>query len=219
MWEAKRTLLNMRNPDLRSVFAILIAFLMTSTPVQAGPVVISDVIQVIGNLKNPSELRLNSAGRLTPVTGVQRSFESTTVLGVRSIEISETSNSTVANGPGSLLAGLKMIPDGQQQFTTQQIGSGTVQGTLCDCGEILIAGGAFPKWPLLFLATIPLFFIDHGDDIQTPVSTPTPTPTPSQITSTPEPASLLLLGTGLAAFGFGLRRRKAKNLVTKNPTT
>ena len=218
MWEAKRTLLNMRKPDLRSVFAILIAFLMTSTPVQAGTVVISDVTQVIGNLKNPPELRLNSAGRLSSVTGAERSFESTTVLGVRSIEILETSNSTVANGPGSLLAGLKTIPDGQQQLTTQQIGSGTVQGTLCDCGEILIAGGAFPKWPLLFLATIPLFFIDHGDDIQTPVSTPTPTPTPSQPTPTPEPASLLLLGTGLAAFGFGLRRRKAKTLVTKNPT-
>ena len=97
------------------------------------------------------------------------------------------------------------------------IDQGDVEGTICDCGEITIPGGGFPKWPLLFLAAIPLFFIDSGDDIDTPTFTPTPTPpsgpTPTPIETpvpVPEPASLLLFGSGLAAFAAGLRRRYAK---------
>jgi PEP-CTERM motif len=221
MWESKRKLSNMRNPGFRAVFAIVTALLMASTPVQAGPVVFSDVIQALGNLQNPPELRLSSAwkydGRIGSITGTQQSSEPLKRLGARSIEIPARSNSTSANGvPGSLLAGLAIIPNWQQP-TTEQINSSSVQGTVCDCGEIIIAGGGFPKWPLLFLAAIPLFFIHHGDHIETPA--PTPTPTPPVTAPVPEPASLLLLGTGLAAFGVYLRRRKVKNSVTKNQTT
>jgi hypothetical protein len=100
------------------------------------------------------------------------------------------------------------------------IDQGDVEGTICDCGEILIPVGGFPKWPLLFLAAIPLFFIDSGDDIETPIFTPTPpltpqinpTPTPPPQTPepVPEPATLLLFGSGLAAFAAGLRRRNLK---------
>jgi hypothetical protein len=100
------------------------------------------------------------------------------------------------------------------------VGQGDVEGTICDCGEILIPGGGFPKWPLLFLAAIPFFFIDTDDDFETPTSTPTPpgnptpppstpTPTPPQ-TPIPEPASLLLFGSGIAALGVSFRRRKSR---------
>ena len=90
-----------------------------------------------------------------------------------------------------------------------------VEGTICDCGEILLPGGAFPKWPLLFLAAVPLVFINDCDDcVQTPESTPTPTPPPPTATPTPtpEPASLLLFGTGLVAVGAGLRRRRRNRI-------
>ena len=76
--------------------------------------------------------------------------------------------------------------------------------------ELLLPGGAFPKWPLLFLTAVPLVFIHDCETCDTPPeanSTPTPTPN-STPTPTPEPASLLLLGTGLLATGAGLRRRR-----------
>ena len=85
------------------------------------------------------------------------------------------------------------------------VDQGDVEGTICDCGEITVPGGGFPKWPLLFLAAIPFFFI-HGCDDCEPNVTVTPPPTPE----IPEPASLLLFGSGLAAFGASLRRRYAR---------
>jgi hypothetical protein len=85
---------------------------------------------------------------------------------------------------------------------------GDVQGTICDCGEILLPKGGFPKLPLLALAGIPLLFLGGGDTDIPPgdIVIITPTPPPPQV---PEPATLLLLGSGLAALGAGARRRRS----------
>ena len=209
----------------RPIAAILAILLLTGAPTHAAPVAISEVIQVLGSYQNPPELRLRSVSQTTnssvsdgegpsPVaTTAQQSAAGDTA------EIPDTSTAgdvIISDSADTLLAGVAVSAD--PQAGVDVVDQGDVEGTICDCGEITVPGGGFPKWPLLFLAAIPFFFIHGCDhcDTPTPPTTPTPPPTPE----VPEPASLLLFGSGLAAFGAGLRRRYAKGkLQTQQQTT
>ncbi|MGH9883160.1 MAG: PEP-CTERM sorting domain-containing protein [Pyrinomonadaceae bacterium] len=201
---------------LRPTAAILSILLLAGTPVQAGPVAIREVIQVIGGYQNPPELRLRSFSQTSaPVSGLDESTRADSRLNTSTVDnhadlvdssagdatSSDTLLSGIANSTCDPKAGIEVIDVGD------------VAGTICDCGEITVAGG-FPKWPLLFLAAIPFFFIHDCDDCDTQTPTPTPTPT-TRNTPTPEPASLLLFGSGLVAIGAGLRRRYGKPKVRK----
>jgi len=207
----------MRIPGFRRIAAILSIFLLTGGPVHATPVAISEVIQVIGSYQNPPELRLRSLSGSTPVSGVKGSIVTSRVKKPNSDDPSAIldGSASVKAASASLLSGVALNSIDPQRGV-EIIDQGDVEGTICDCGEILIPVAGFPKWPLLFLAAIPFFFIDTSDDIDRPTFTPSPqptppaTPTPTPQIPIPEPASLLLFGTGLAVFGAGFRRRHAK---------
>ena len=182
----------------------LIAFLFTAPVVQADSVRIDKVVQTLSSYQGPADLRIGTAQ--DPVVGQTKT--STPTGGPRTDGPAPGSSETAK--PGEVLAGLPLVQD-PQKLGVEIIEEAEVEGTICDCGEIFVPGGGFPKWPLLFLAAVPLVFINDCDDCEnTPDSTPTPTPPPATPTPTPtpEPASLLLFGTGLVAVGAGLRRRR-----------
>lgn len=205
----------------RPIAVLLSVLLLANTPVQAGPVAISEVIQIIGSYKNPPELRLRSFSKIadTSVAGA-RAASSSTQSPDGPLTVTYTPAVPAADGSDSLLAGVAVSQD-NPQTAVEVITQGDIQGTICDCGEIIMPGG-FPKWPLLFLAAIPFFFINHGEDTDTvtPFPTPAPIPTPPPPTVVvPEPASVLLFGSGLLALGMSIRRRYGMPKLTSQADT
>jgi PEP-CTERM motif len=199
--------------------AVLCVLVLTTGSIQAGPVKISEVVQTLTNFQNPLDLRLRTVSQ-DPSTPVSKA-------NVTSGPQNSTANTEGGAKSDSLLSGITAT-SGTQSIGLEAVEEGVVEGTVCDCGEIIVAGGAFPKWPLLFLAAVPLAFIPNNDcdncDSATSTPTPTPTPTPPNTTpktpEVPEPASLFLFGTGLLALGAGFRRRysRAKLLALTEAT-
>ena len=190
----------MSNRALRPTATILIFILCASVNTYAAPVVLNDVIQVLANNQSSPDLRLRNLSHdpTLPDSVVHDRLQSSLRVVGPSTDESD-----------SLFAGVAF---GQDPLKIGVIAEDDVEGTLCDCGDILVPPGGWPKWPLLFLGVIPFFFIDHDCDTcdSTPTPTPPSTPTP---TPTPEPGSLLLLGTGLMAFGAAGRRRYSQSRI------
>ncbi|MFZ0064304.1 MAG: hypothetical protein WAL47_19905, partial [Pyrinomonadaceae bacterium] len=140
----------MRSRAFRFIAVLLGMLLLVNTPAQAGPVTIGDVLQIFGSYQNPPTLRLPNVSQ-TSSAAVASTTASSPV--VNSID-----GSAVSLGPNSLLDGITF--DNQDpQKTVTVVAHGEVEVAVCDCGFVTVGGG-FPKWPLLFLAGIPLFFID-----------------------------------------------------------
>jgi len=200
----------MRHRAFRSIAAILSILILTGVPAQAGPILINQVVQALGN-QNALELRLPAVSRNSPAstTGVRTSVQPSTS---NVLLYGSLNDDTMQSG----VVAIKSDP----LKTVQVIDEGNVDGTVCDCGEITVPGGAVPKWPLLFLAAIPLFFI-HGCDVcDSSTSTPPllPLPNPTLVIpppGVPEPASLILFCSGLAAVSGVMRRRRAKNRIAE----
>lgn len=199
--------------------ATLVVFLLTAVPAFADEVRISQVVTTLTNSRANPELRLSAQDPVAPGT------KGATPNGPNGNQGAQKPDAGV-NGSDVNVSGVAITNEGAA-LGVDIIEEGEVEGTICDCGEIFVAGGAFPKWPFLFLGAVPLVFINDCDDCDddnetsspTPTPTPTPpsspTPTPTPPSEVPEPASLLLFGSGLAAFGAGLRHRYAKAKLSK----
>lgn len=193
----------------RALCAVLCLFFLSAAPVLAEPIRINQVVQTLTSSQGAPDLKLNSLVGQDPAGqkgGTQPS-------GPRSDNGPATQGGIKTD---TILSGVAITGEGKS-IGVETIDEGEVEGTICDCGDILVAGGAFPKWPFLFLAAVPLAFIhdcNDCDNVETPTPTPTPpaTPTPTP-PGVPEPASIFLLGTGLAAAGAGLRRRYGKKTI------
>jgi hypothetical protein len=201
-----------KNPQTRGRFsrmlpATLIILLLTAVPALAEPVTVNHVVQTLTSSQGVLDLRLNTLAQ-DPAKGTQQTGGES---------VAKSQGPAQPNGKTESIISSVVVTAEGKSIGVEDIEEGEVEGTICDCGEIFIAGGAFPKWPLLFLAAVPVVFIHDCKDCDTtndssptptPPSIPSPTPTP-----TPEPASLLLFGSGLLAAGAGLRRRYGRSKI------
>ena len=189
----------MRNRAISPAATILSVLLLVfvAAPAQAGPVAFSDVVHVMGNVRNggqSQELRLRSISQegTTPVNGAV---------------VSATKSAATSDNPSeptSIISTTTGIQEGQQG-NVEVIEEGDVTGTVCDCGEIFIPGGGFPAW--LALGGVPLVcvLVDCTPDKE--CEGPECNPICTDCTPVPEPATIFLLGSGLAALGAKARRR------------
>ncbi|HSE18352.1 MAG TPA: PEP-CTERM sorting domain-containing protein [Pyrinomonadaceae bacterium] len=174
-------------------------------PALAEPVRVNQVVQTLTSTQGVIDLRLNSLAQ-DPAKGTQQKGQGETV--------AKTQDPKTGGNTESVISSVVVAAAGST-IGVEDIEEGEVEGTICDCGEIFIAGAGIPKWPFLFLAAVPVVFINNCDNCNEKESTPTPTPpstpSPTPPTNVPEPASLLLFGSGLLAAGAGLRRRYSKS--------
>lgn len=209
----------MRNRIFRHVSTAASLLLLVAVPAQASPISFADVVNVMGDLNRGSQatqLRLRATQDPTaPLSSRENSSSNSATTPATNGDVTQAADALAAtenSANSSLVAGTDITPQ-TPQGDVQVFDQDTVNGTICDCGEIPPVGGGFPKWPFLLL--IPLVCVTgvchhhHKECIDCNVPTPTPTP------SVPEPTSLFLLGSGIAALSAGARRRYAKMRAAK----
>jgi hypothetical protein len=200
---------------MTKVALMLAVLLVAAASAQASPVRYNDIFalaSVAGQSGRPSvDLRMRPLSQQGGTSTQQTaSIKSQDQKPSAPIAAPDGAGTPSASGSVSLTGTEVAPPQAGQQTNVETVELGEVQGTICNCGDILVPGGGFPKWPLLALGAIPFFFIDHGCDTFPCEETPPPTPTPPGV---PEPATIFLLGTGLLAVGARARRSYTARLT------
>jgi hypothetical protein len=208
----------MKNFQLRFILAIasLYSILIIAMPVNAAPVRLNQVVQVINAKPGKAATGDFSQLRLT---------NDYLVFDDKDGDGDDDEKSKMTTAPQ---------PQDDRVITTTR--SEIVEDEVCDCEDVPRRRGGFPYWVLGFAAVPLLFLIPKRDRTPTPTppttatptppETPTPTPTPPMtptptptppMTPTPtppeaipEPMTLLLFGTGLASVGLAARKKYGK---------
>src|ERR1051325_6247578 len=130
------------NGATRLICATLCLIVLSAMPAMADPVSVNHVVQTLNSSQTTIDLRLKQDPATTK-GGTQKD--------------APRAEGTVAQGGPkneSIISGVAITSDGQP-LGVEIVEEGEVEGTICDCGEILVVGEAFPKWPLLFLGAVP----------------------------------------------------------------
>ena len=200
----------MRSRFSKTFSTIIGLLLLVAVPTQASPIKFIDVINVMGDLQGGGQLQqLKLRATLQDPTTKTQSPSTTIATNVTpAISTDPTTvaaSTTAAPNVPSVLSGIEVAAQ-QPSSDVQVFQQDSVDGTICDCGEIP-AGHGIPIWP--FFALIPLVCLTgvcshHHHETPSPPGT---TPTPPQV---PEPTSLLLLGSGIVTLTAAARRRHSK---------
>jgi PEP-CTERM motif len=197
----------MKNRAFRVVALVVGLMLMSAIPAQAGPVEVTDVVQVVSAGQRSGGQNASVALRF--IAQDDNVTAGTTTGGTAS------SAGTTAGGDASLSGTVTILQDPTggaiiQTEVTEEIGVDE-----CECDYFTVPVAGFPKWPFIPLVGLVCLVPDlcTGEKC---------TPGPGEdencqrivcVTNCgeiPEPTSLLLFGSGIAALGASLRRRYAQ---------
>src|SRR5215470_1860992 len=122
----------------RTLPATLIILLLAAVPALAEPVTINQVVQTATS-SQVHDLRINTLAQ-DPAKGSQQN-------GPNGESVAKSQGPAQPAGKTESIISSVIVAGDAKSIGVEDIEDGEVEGTICDCGEIFIAGGAFPKWP------------------------------------------------------------------------